>query len=152
MTKVVNNKNFKRVTATILAVIVLLGTVFVMPVNAVGKSVTVTFDYCYDTAGNIIKYVEKTTAPNGTTVGTVGEDLCRIYVDGKDAYCIEPGVYLMSGDTVTEDASTAWKNLGSAKQKAINLASSTVSPATAKKCLVQPVSSGLQLSLSYGNL
>ncbi|MDD6645064.1 MAG: SpaA isopeptide-forming pilin-related protein [Oscillospiraceae bacterium] len=122
MTKVVNNKNFKRVTATILAVIVLLGTVFVMPVNAVGKSVTVTFDYCYDTAGNIIKYVQKTTAPNGTTVGTVGEELCRIYVDGKDAYCIEPGVYLMSGDTVTEDASTTWKNLGSAKQKAINLA------------------------------
>lgn len=122
MTKVVNNKNFKRVTATILAVIVLLGTVFVMPVNAVGKSVTVTFDYCYDTAGNIIKYVQKTTAPNGTTVGTVGEDLCRIYVDGKDAYCIEPGVYLMSGDTVIEDASTAWKKLGSAKQKAINLA------------------------------
>lgn len=122
MTKVVNNKNFKRVTATILAVIILLGTVFVMPVNAVGKSVTVTFDYCYDTAGNIIKYVQKTTAPNGTTVGTVGEDLCRIYVDGKDAYCIEPGVYLMSGDAVTEDASTTWKNLGSAKQKAINLA------------------------------
>lgn len=59
MPKVVNNKNFKRVTATILAVIVLLGTVFVMPVNAVGKSVTVTFDYCYDTAGNIIKYVQK---------------------------------------------------------------------------------------------
>lgn len=122
MTKVVKNKNFKRVTATILAVIVLLGTVFAMPVNAVGRSVTVTFDYCYDTAGNIIKYVEKTTAPNGTTVGTVGEDLCRIYVDGKDAYCIEPGVYLMSGDAVTEDASTTWKNLGSAKQKAINLA------------------------------
>ena len=68
MTKVVNNKNFKRVTATILAVIVLLGTVFVMPVNAVGKSVTVTFDYCYDTAGNIIKYVEKTKAPNGIIV------------------------------------------------------------------------------------
>ena len=122
MTKIVNNKNFKRVTAALLAVIVMLGTMFVVPVSAVGKSVTVTFDYCYDTAGNIIKYVQKTTAPNGTTVGTVGEELCRIYVDGKDAYCIEPGVYLMSGDTVTEDASTAWKNLGSAKQKAINLA------------------------------
>lgn len=122
MTKTVNNKNFKRVTAALLAVIVMLGTMFVVPVSAVGKSVTVTFDYCYDTAGNIIKYVQKTTAPNGTTVGTVGEELCRIYVDGKDAYCIEPGVYLMSGDTVTEDASTAWKNLGSAKQKAINLA------------------------------
>jgi hypothetical protein len=29
---------------------------------------------------------------------------------------------LKSGNTLTEDASTAWKNLGSAKQKAINLA------------------------------
>lgn len=122
MTKIVNNKNIKRVTAALLAVIVMLGTMFVVPVSAAGKSVTVTFDYCYNTEGGIIKYVQKTTAPNGTTVGTVGEDLCRIYVDGKDAYCIEPGVYLMSGDTVTEDASTAWKNLGSAKQKAINLA------------------------------
>ena len=122
MTKIVNNKNFKRITATILAVIVMLGTMFVVPVSAVGKSVTVTFDYCYDTANNIIRYVNKAVAPNGTTVGVVGEELCRIYADGKDAYCIEPGVYLMSGDQVTEDASTAWKNLGSAKQKAINLA------------------------------
>lgn len=122
MTKIVNNKNFKRVTAALLAVIVMLGTMFVVPVSAAGKSVTVTFDYCYNTEGGIIKYVQKTTAPNGTTVGVVGEELCRIYADGKDAYCIEPGVYLMSGDQVTEDASTAWKNLGSAKQKAINLA------------------------------
>ena len=122
MNKLMANKIFKRMTAVLLAVVVMIGTFAVLPVNAVGRSVTVTFDYCYDTAGNIIKYVEKTTAPNGTTVGTVGEDLCRIYVDGKDAYCIEPGVYLMSGDAVTEDASTTWKNLGSAKQKAINLA------------------------------
>lgn len=122
MTKIVNNKNFKRVTAALLAVIVMLGTMFVVPVSAAGKSVTVTFDYCYNTEGGIIKYVQKTTAPNGTTVGVVGEELCRIYADGKDAYCIEPGVYLMSGDQVTEDAFTAWKNLGSAKQKAINLA------------------------------
>lgn len=122
MNKLMTNKIFKRMTAVLLVVLVMIGTFAVLPVNAVGKSVTVTFDYCYDTAGNIIKYVQKTTAPNGTTVGTVGEELCRIYVDGKDAYCIEPGVCLMSGDTVTEDASTAWKNLGSAKQKAINLA------------------------------
>ena len=122
MNKLMINKIFKRITAVLLNVVLMISTFAVLPVSAVGKSVTVTFDYCYDTAGNIIKYVEKTTAPNGTTVGTVGEDLCRIYVDGKDAYCIEPGVHLMSGDTVTENASTVWKNLGSAKQKAINLA------------------------------
>lgn len=44
------------------------------------------------------------------------------FADGKEAYCIEPGHTLYSGNTLTEDGSTVWKNLGSAKQKAINLA------------------------------
>jgi LPXTG-motif cell wall-anchored protein len=122
MTKIMTNKKFTRVTAILLAVVTIFGTMFVMPVSAANKSVTVTFDYCYDTSGNIIKYVQNTASPTGTTVGTVGEELCRIYADGKDAYCIQPGYTLKSGNTLTEDASTAWKNLGSAKQKAINLA------------------------------
>lgn len=73
MNKLMTNKIFKRMTAVLLVVLVMIGTFAVLPVNAVGKSVTVTFDYCYDTAGNIIKYVQKTTAPNGTTVGTAGQ-------------------------------------------------------------------------------
>ena len=48
--------------------------------------------------------------------------MCKIFADGKEAYCIEPGHTLYSGNTLTEDGSTVWKNLGSAKQKAINLA------------------------------
>lgn len=48
--------------------------------------------------------------------------MCKIFADGKEAYCIEPGHTLYSGNTLTESASTVWKNLGSAKQKAINLA------------------------------
>ena len=52
----------------------------------------------------------------------MGEELCKIFADGKEAYCIEPGHTLYSGNTLTEDGSTVWKNLGSAKQKAINLA------------------------------
>jgi len=55
-------------------------------------------------------------------VGTPGEELCKIFADGKEAYCIEPGHTLHSGNTLTEDGSTVWKKLGSAKQKAINLA------------------------------
>lgn len=55
-------------------------------------------------------------------VGVPGEELCKIFADGKEAYCIEPGHTLYSGNTLTEDGSTVWKNLGSAKQKAINLA------------------------------
>lgn len=88
---------------------------------ASGDKVTITFDYCYGSTGNIIKF-QQTTVSDGYTVGTPGEELCKIFADGKEAYCIEPGHTLYSGNTLTEDGSTVWKNLGSAKQKAINLA------------------------------
>lgn len=122
MTKLIRNKKFTRITALLLAVAVIFGTMFTLPVSAAsGDKVTITFDYCYDSAGNIIRY-KQTTINDGYTVGTVGEELCKIFADGKEAYCIEPGHTLYSGNTLTESASTVWKNLGSAKQKAINLA------------------------------
>lgn len=122
MTNLIKNKKFTRITALLLAVAVIFGTMFTLPVSAAsGDKVTITFDYCYDSAGNIIKF-QQTTVSDGYTVGTPGEELCKIFADGKEAYCIEPGHTLYSGNTLTEDGSTVWKNLGSAKQKAINLA------------------------------
>ena len=122
MTKLIRNKKFTRITALLLVVAVIFGTMFALPVSAAsGDKVTITFDYCYDSAGNIIKFQE-TTVSDGYTVGTPGEELCKIFADGKEAYCIEPGHTLYSGNTLIEDGSTVWKNLGSAKQKAINLA------------------------------
>lgn len=122
MTKLSRNKEFTRITALLLVVAVIFGTMFSLPVSAAsGDKVTITFDYCYDSTGNTIKF-QQTTVSDGYTVGTVGEELCKIFADGKEAYCIEPGHTLYSGNTLTEDGSTVWKNLGSAKQKAINLA------------------------------
>lgn len=122
MTKLIRNKEFTRITALLLVVAVIFGTMFALPVSAAsGDKVTITFDYCYDSTGNIIKF-QQTTVSDGYTVGTPGEELCKIFADGKEAYCIEPGHTLYSGNTLTEDGSTVWKNLGSAKQKAINLA------------------------------
>lgn len=122
MTNLIKNKKFTRITALLLAVAVIFGTMFTFPVSAAsGDKVTITFDYCYDSTGNIIKF-QQTTVSDGYTVGTPGEELCKIFADGKEAYCIEPGHTLYSGNTLTEDGSTVWKNLGSAKQKAINLA------------------------------
>ena len=122
MNKLMSNKKFTRITALLLAVAVIFGTMFTFPVSAAsGDKVTITFDYCYDSTGNIIKF-QQTTVSDGYTVGTPGEELCKIFADGKEAYCIEPGHTLYSGNTLTEDGSTVWKNLGSAKQKAINLA------------------------------
>lgn len=122
MTNLIKNKKLTRITALLLAVAVIFGTMFTLPVSAAsGDKVTITFDYCYDSTGNIIKF-QQTTVSDGYTVGTPGEELCKIFADGKEAYCIEPGHTLYSGNTLTEDGSTVWKNLGSAKQKAINLA------------------------------
>lgn len=122
MTKLIRNKKFTRITALLLVVAVIFGIMFALPVSAAsGDKVTITFDYCYDSTGNTIKF-QQTTVSNGYTVGTHGEELCKIFADGKEAYCIEPGHTLYSGNTLTESASTVWKNLGSAKQKAINLA------------------------------
>ena len=122
MTKLIRNKKFTRITALLLVVAVIFGTMFTLPVSAAsGDKVTITFDYCYDSTGNIIKF-QQTTVSDGYTVGTPGEELCKIFADGKEAYCIEPGHTLHSGNTLTEDGSTVWKKLGSAKQKAINLA------------------------------
>lgn len=122
MTKLIRNKKFTRITALFLAVAVIFGTMFTLPVSAAsGDKVTITFDFCYDSTGNIIKF-QQTTVSDGYTVGTPSEELCKIFADGKEAYCIEPGHTLYSGNTLTESASTVWKNLGSAKQKAINLA------------------------------
>lgn len=122
MTKLIRNKKFTRITALLLVVAVIFGTMFSFPVSAAsGDKVTITFDYCYDSTGNTIKF-QQTTVSNGYTIGTPGEELCKIFADDKEAYCIEPGHTLYSGNTLTEDGSTVWKNLGSAKQKAINLA------------------------------
>ena len=122
MKNILAKRNFTRITALLLAVAVIFGTMFSLPVRAAsGDKVTITFDYCYGSTGNIIKF-QQTTVSDGYTVGTPGEELCKIFADGKEAYCIEPGHTLYSGNTLTEDGSTVWKNLGSAKQKAINLA------------------------------
>lgn len=83
MTNLIKNKKLTRITALLLAIAVIFGTMFTLPVStASGDKVTITFDYCYDSAGNIIRYKQ----------------------------------------TTVSDGSTVWKNLGSAKQKAINLA------------------------------
>lgn len=122
MTNLIKNKKLTRITALLLVVAVIFGTMFSLPVSAAsGDKVTITFDYCYDSTGNIIRY-KQTTVSDCYTVGTVGEEFCKIFADGKEAYCIEPGHTLYSGNTLTVSASTVWKNLGSAKQKAIDLA------------------------------
>lgn len=118
----ISKTKMTRAGAIILAVITLLSTIFIIPANAAtGDPATITFDYAYDTGGNIITFVQ--TVTNGdVTVGTPGEELCRIYADGKDAYCIEPGYSLYSGNELIEGKSTVWDGISADKRKAVNIA------------------------------
>ena len=118
----ISKSKMTRAGAIILAVITLLSTIFIIPANAAtGDPATITFDYAYDTGGNIITFVQ--TVTNGdVTVGTPGEELCRIYADGKDAYCIQPGYSLYSGNELIEGKSTVWDGISTDKRKAVNIA------------------------------
>ena len=122
MNKSLSTTKLTRAGAIILAVITLLSTIFIIPASAkTGDSATITFDYAYDTGGNIITYYG-TVTHDGITVGTPGEELCRIYADGKDAYCIQPGYSLYSGNTLVEGQSSVWNGVSKDKQKAVNIA------------------------------
>lgn len=81
MKDILTKRKFTRLTALLLVVAVIFGTMFALPVSAAsGDKVTITFDYCYDSTGNTIKF-QQTTVSDGYTVGTPGEeplqDFCR---------------------------------------------------------------------------
>ena len=120
MNKLIHKSFFKRGIAILLTLLCLISAVCIVPFNAASREVTITFDYAYDTGGNIIGFVQY-TEHGGYVVGTAGEELCTIQADGDDAYCIEPGHSLYSGNTLTTDASAAWNALSKAQKKAVNL-------------------------------
>lgn len=87
---------------------------------AVSERATITFDYCYDGAGNTMHY-QKTYSHNGRTCAYAGEAITRIYADGENAYCIRPGMPLNTGDVLQKDASALWKGLSQQQRDTTNL-------------------------------
>ena len=112
---------FKKGIALALAAVTTLSVLPAATVSAASERATITFDYCYDGNGNTIRY-QQTVSHDGITCGHAGEARTRIYADGENAYCIEPGISLHTGNTLEKDASVAWHNLGKEKQDAVNLA------------------------------
>lgn len=90
-------------------------------VAAASERAVITFDYCYDGSGNTIRY-QQTFSHNGIVCGHAGEARTRIYADGENAYCIEPGIPLHTGNTLEKNASQMWNSLEKEKQEAVNLA------------------------------
>ena len=112
---------FRKGVALALAAVTTLSVLPAATVSTASQRATITFAYCYDGNGNTIRY-QQTASHNGITFSHAGEARTRIYADGDNAYCIEPGISLHTGNTLEKDASVVWNNLGKAKQDAVNLA------------------------------
>ena len=59
---------------------------------------------------------------DGYTAGGIGSYKYRMYVDGDDAFCIQPGVPLGTGNTLKKNSSETWNAFSSSQKKAVGLA------------------------------
>lgn len=112
---------FRKGIALAMAAVTTLSVFPASTVAAASAHANIRFEYCYDGNGNGIRY-QQTVSNDGHICGHAGELATRIYADGENAYCIEPGIRLNTGDTLEKDASVVWNNLGNEKQNAVNLA------------------------------
>lgn len=116
------HKLFKRVAAVIMAAVTVLS---MLPATtafaATGDVGTITFTRTYDAGGNIMRY-NSSAVINGYTAGGTGSIKYRMYVDGSNAFCIQPGVPLKTGNTLKESSSDTWNALSASQQKAVGLA------------------------------
>lgn len=124
---------FKRVIAGALSLLMLAG---VMPttVLAAGNTVSMSFGPTYQSDGSLICYHGTFTSPNGLQSGSTDGTGNRkyIYADGEEAYCIQPGVHLNTGDVLTANASDTWNALSSGKKDGIKLALAYGKPGNSK--------------------
>ena len=110
----------KRILAGILGILMMLGVMPATAFAATSETGVATFDYCYQSDGTNICYWASFSADGysaGDTSGTTHR--CSIYVNGNEAFCIEPGVRLMSGDTLKSNASDRWNALSADKQNGV---------------------------------
>lgn len=111
----------RRGVAVMMSVFTAMSVVPTSTVLAASEKATITLGYCYDSQGNTIKY-QQTYKHNGITCAHVGESYERIYADGDDAYCIQPGAALNTGSTLQANASDTWNALSKEQQDTVNLA------------------------------
>lgn len=112
---------FQKAVAMMMALLTATSIFPTSTAMAATEKATITFEYAYDSNGNAIHY-QQTVTHDGITCGHAGETRVRIYADGDDAYCIQPGISLHTGDKLDKNASETWNALSKNQQKAINLA------------------------------
>ena len=114
-------KIFKRAATAAMAAVTALSVVPSSTALAAGDIGTISFANVYDGAGNAMRYNSSANI-GGYTAGGTGEYKYRMYVDGENAFCIQPGVPLRTGNTLAKASSHAWNSLSANQRKAVGLA------------------------------
>ena len=88
---------------------------------AAGDIGTISFTHTYDSSGNTMRY-NSSAVFDGYTAGGTGKYKYRMFVDGENAFCIQPGVPLKTGNTLKKASSDTWNALSTNQKKAVGLA------------------------------
>ena len=113
-------KLFKKAAAFVMAAVTALS---IMPATAfaAGDIGTISFSHTYDSKGNAMRYNSSANIGDYTAGGT-GNYKYRMFVDGENAFCIQPGVPLKTGNTLKKASSDTWNALSANQKKAVGLA------------------------------
>ena len=114
-------KMFQRAAALALAAVTALSVMPATTAFAAGDIGTISFTHTYDSSGNAMRY-NSSASIGGYTAGGTGEYKYRMYVDSEDAFCIQPGVPLKTGNTLKKASSDTWNALSANQKKAVGLA------------------------------
>ena len=113
-------KLFKKAAAFVMAAVTALS---IMPATAfaAGDIGTISFSHTYDSNGNAMRYNSSANI-GGYTAGGTGNYKYRMFVDGENAFCIQPGVPLKTGNILKKASSDTWNALSANQKKAVGLA------------------------------
>ena len=112
---------FKMAAALVMAAVTTFSVLPATTAFAAGDIGTISFDFTYDRNGNAMRY-NSSAVFDGYTAGGTGSYKYRMYVDGDNAFCIQPGVPLKTGNTLKKNSSQTWNALSASQKKAVGLA------------------------------
>ena len=112
---------FKKAAVALMAAVTALSVLPATTAFAAGDIGTISFTHTYDSSGNTMRY-HSSAVFDGYTAGGTGKYKYRMFVDGENAFCIQPGVPLKTGNTLKKASSDTWNALSTNQKKAVGLA------------------------------
>ena len=112
---------FKKAAVALMAAVTALSVLPATTAFAAGDIGTISFTHTYDGSGNTMRY-NSSAVFDGYTAGGTGKYKYRMFVDGENAFCIQPGVPLKTGNTLKKASSDTWNALSTNQKKAVGLA------------------------------